>query len=467
MTVDAKQRHTFIFPDPEKEGRWKVCAEAAPDVFSANSTALAAALSNTAKEQAGEFGLSINETVAAIGRTQTVNTIRESMYRTCERFLSGATSRATLVVQAARDQRAMVALLAIEQLTGAQRTRTSIISGPAVAAAISNNERAVKLAERLDDQKGAAEETRNNAEAAFIKLDGGTEKPKSICGNGQLRPTISEGEAKVDGLEAAKKQQIISWVNCDIAKREYDRRESALVRAEAARQAALDASKMAGAAATSASGGVIQITGDPDSRPSGNDLASVAQTVQNIVNYEPIDETLMFCLGQFDEMKNGTERYKPLEDVLIPTCAAILQVKGAADIMRSNPKLTEQQVFSFLGVKGIARQENRLGIDGGGSPEVSVSEGQVDCENPRSIQIKFVCALHKKIGLTDRQNLVSRMEQFIFDAGLPMPPDLPVVCKEVSSCRKFAEEQNYYFAYGLMESEISELSEHLSKWKTP
>lgn len=61
--------------------------------------------------------VAIAEAASTTERIQTINLLRESMYRTCERYLSGAINHESFVVQAGRDWRAMLAILAIEQLT--------------------------------------------------------------------------------------------------------------------------------------------------------------------------------------------------------------------------------------------------------------------------------------------------------------------------------------------------------------
>jgi hypothetical protein len=75
----------------------------------------------------------MSENASSIERSQTVNILRESMYRTCERYLSGAISKEEFIVQAARDQRTMVQVLAIEQLTGAARAQATALTTTAKA----------------------------------------------------------------------------------------------------------------------------------------------------------------------------------------------------------------------------------------------------------------------------------------------------------------------------------------------
>ena len=90
LTVDAKQRH-LVTRLSNKHLRY--CAEAAPDAFSAYAASLGADLALDGKSNNAKAALAAAETAATIERTQTVNVLRELMYRTCERYLSGALNR--------------------------------------------------------------------------------------------------------------------------------------------------------------------------------------------------------------------------------------------------------------------------------------------------------------------------------------------------------------------------------------
>jgi len=152
ISLDAKQRAVLTSERPdtrvvrradgtrEKEfvATYRVfCTEPSPDVFSVLSQALSAsgslgrdAASANAAVQAA-FGST--ETGSTIPRTQTINMLRELMYRTCERYISGALDELQFPVQAVRDQHLMVSILAIEQLTGVVTPPTVMLTGTANA----------------------------------------------------------------------------------------------------------------------------------------------------------------------------------------------------------------------------------------------------------------------------------------------------------------------------------------------
>ncbi|RYE00645.1 MAG: hypothetical protein EOP61_13405, partial [Sphingomonadales bacterium] len=133
ITVDARQRlilsqwdpyETSAAPGEVKPVFRRYCAEPSPDMFTVLGVAASGSgtlgLDSDAKtlNAALQAAFSSSETGTTIPRTQTINMLREMMFRTCERYLSGAISKAQFQTIAARDQRIMVSILAIEQLTG-------------------------------------------------------------------------------------------------------------------------------------------------------------------------------------------------------------------------------------------------------------------------------------------------------------------------------------------------------------
>lgn len=169
--TDAKQRAILSqryaqYSGDGKERYWfyRYCSEPPPDTFSVLGIAAAAALDTKVEPGKDKItlglkgALSIAETGSTIERTQTINLLRESMFRTCERFLNGALNETQFVAQAARDQRAMVAILAIEQLTGVVRPQPTVLFAGGNAS----------IQEDLKDIIKELETARKEAEAARI-----------------------------------------------------------------------------------------------------------------------------------------------------------------------------------------------------------------------------------------------------------------------------------------------------------
>ena len=109
--------------------------------------------------------MSIAQSAATAERTQTINLLRESMFRTCERYMNGAIDRTSFVVQAGRDWRAMIAILAIEQLTQVQRPLSTTISAAGTSATVIGGEDAQRELEAAQAQLATANDHLREARA--------------------------------------------------------------------------------------------------------------------------------------------------------------------------------------------------------------------------------------------------------------------------------------------------------------
>ena len=143
----------------------RFCAEPFPDIFTVVSSSLSAGVgagANVDKEKqnaqanaVATIAAALKESGTAIERSQTVNLLGMSLYRTCERYMNGAITDEELKIQASRDQQAMISILAIEQLTSLARpapTKIILDGGLAEASAIVNQDNATSK-KVLDDAK--------------------------------------------------------------------------------------------------------------------------------------------------------------------------------------------------------------------------------------------------------------------------------------------------------------------------
>ncbi|WP_156361708.1 hypothetical protein [Sphingomonas sp. Leaf343] len=293
VTTDAYQRSVFFVPD-EKDKEIRVCAEAAPDTFSVLSASIAAKLD--VKTQQGELAAGLAQSAATIERTQTINLLRESLYRTCERYLSGAISKSTLVVQAARDQRTMLAVLAIEQLTRVTRPASTIISGGATGAAVSNVA-AIELATAFRKDRDAARQVVTAAEVKLKVAEAAFAKPNGA-------KCVGENPMPDGGNEAA-------WSDCKSAEGEAAVAKANLATQETRLGQALAIGGAAGGTTAA------QSRDGPSDPGGGGDVASaaaatgaIAQAIQHIVTVPAIDETLLFCIGYLEKQPNDEKTLK-------------------------------------------------------------------------------------------------------------------------------------------------------------
>jgi hypothetical protein len=288
LTVDAKQRHLIVAPDRNEANLgnyyWRTCAEASPDVFSALSTSAAADLgfgrSGTQTDAQAKAALAIAEAAGTIERTQTINLLRESMYRTCERYLSGAIDKTAFAVQAGRDWRAMIAILAIEQLTRVARPPSTVIAAGSTSAAVQSESDAVRQLIIAQGAEQEAQTAKQNAENDLSSSDCGTltDENKAIC----------DQKKKVSADSAAALAQATH------------RRETWEAIAKTYGQGT--GSTASTGAGTSNAGGFAT----PPSAPS--DMAAVSATVGSIVRQAfGTDETQLFCIQAINEYRYSAD----------------------------------------------------------------------------------------------------------------------------------------------------------------
>lgn len=354
ITVDAKQRHLLIMPefDTEAHTRWRVCAEAAPDVFSA----FAASGGAKGDKSGGEVSFASAETAASIERTQTINLLRESFYRTCERYASGAINRTQFIIQAARDQRSMVAVLSVEQLTGAVRPRSTIISGPGTAASTISGADAAALVDdynkRLKTAEGAQESAKKAVDSA--KKDGG------VCADGEKKD------------EAACTALNLTW---DQSKKDVTSATDALNNAIKLSEKLITATASSSNTGTNEAGRGVNL-----SQINESNLTAVAHAVVKINEISAINEPLMFCIGYLSDQ---TKAQITLNNPIIKTCLDLIVAKQNAD-------------QKFLGLPGFDPINVKIGEDAAVAAlkneqklEIKQKIESLVCGNPKTDNIKF------------------------------------------------------------------------------
>lgn len=228
VSIDAKQRGVFTTPE---NSALRFCAEPPPDVFSALAASLSADASlvkGTAPSTAARVAMALSENASTIERTQTVNVLREAMYRNCERYLSGAISKDEFIVQGARDHQLIIQVMAIEQLTGAAKAQATALTTTAKAAGAGVTEKALELlggAKKDLDAKTKAAETLTAESAAL--------PPAGTCPVEALNPasppagvTADQAKAKNEkcaALADAKKKLVESQAYYDTVRQALQR----------------------------------------------------------------------------------------------------------------------------------------------------------------------------------------------------------------------------------------------------
>jgi|JI8StandDraft_2_1071088.scaffolds.fasta_scaffold05704_5 hypothetical protein len=355
-TVDAKQRHLLMVPDGPvtttrtirtEDGRWeeqitqspggggmRVCAEAAPDVFSAMAASGTLDLSAGAKSPSGGAnigaGFAASETAAAIRRTQTVNLARESFYRTCERYLSGAIGKTAFGVQAARDFRQAIALLAIEQLTGVLQGPSTIISAGSTNAAQTDPEEYYRQLEASSTKLAEAKAKLESAKAAAD-----SEKAPCKAVDGEKTEDKKTREADCTAKTAAMKAA-----------------ETALKGVQTNQEALLAMGKNGAPMGGITAGTVMgNVTADGGTQAVPNHAAHIAVAVENIArDAMKTDETLMFCLqalaGTDSTFSSATRERVAGTPSVNDTCIDFIKTRVTADALAAS-QMAQRRVADF------------------------------------------------------------------------------------------------------------------------
>jgi hypothetical protein len=159
LSIDAKQRVVLFTQRPSaaetttvlmadgttqktvkknESGYAVTCAEPSPDALSALSTSVGAGVQDP--KVAVNLATAVSESAASIGlRTQSIQLLRDGMYRLCEGYAAGAIDGEEFNRQQRRYQNLMLSLLAIEQLTGAVVARQVGLGDGSAGASVGEN----------------------------------------------------------------------------------------------------------------------------------------------------------------------------------------------------------------------------------------------------------------------------------------------------------------------------------------
>jgi len=292
--VDAKQR-AILAAAPQSGtsvDMVRFCAEPSPDVFAVIAQALSGGGSFGQSGDPKTIQVALNaafsssEQGSTIPRTQTTNTLREVMYRTCERYLSGGISDVELSLQAVRDQRMIVSILAIEGLTGAVTPKPVVIGASANG---SSGASAADAAIRLDDQNKLAQkktDTLAKKQAAFDELNGAAKDCDAIA--------KAVEDKKEEGLSQPLKDK---RPKCDAASTELSVAKKEKADADAHYKALAGIASSGGIAVTVGGSVMVPVAGGGLDGGQSSAIAQVASTVKDIVDGTfNQDEFLFLCL---------------------------------------------------------------------------------------------------------------------------------------------------------------------------
>jgi hypothetical protein len=344
IAVDAKQR--FLLSNvisktgeatpgtsmtPEKFRRY--CAEPSPDVFSVLSQAASGSGSfgQTADPKSINIALqaafSSSETGATISRTQTINMLKEMMYRTCERYLNGQISDFEYPIIAARDQRIMTSILAIEQLTGAVLPKPVVIAATGSASTGQLTNDAILSLDNANKKLGEKKNAFETAQKEFIEID----KPEGSC---ETLLAKKEDEVTTEGDKVKLKK-------CNEKKGNIEKAEKELKEAKVHYDAIASLAGKPGVSSTTTSS--ILLSSSPTTeidkqieQVRSQTIQDLAEVVENIVSmsFKQEDETSFFCYRVLDKkggkvLSEDKNSDKGLSDACIDYLLAKVQNESA------------------------------------------------------------------------------------------------------------------------------------------
>ncbi len=206
--IDAKQRAVLSNRRPDKDIR-VVCAEPAPDALSAIAAQAGVSVSDISNAVSAEGGAS--EAAANIGlRTQTIQTLRDGFYRVCEAYMNGL-SEEQYSIMLRRFQTNMIALLAIEQLTGSVKGGDAVVSASAGSGMNYREQYLQRAAMASSEQTRLSSEIEHTNEEITILEDvnaqcyGGVEEPGCSASDVERRSReITDLRAQRRSMERAQ-----------------------------------------------------------------------------------------------------------------------------------------------------------------------------------------------------------------------------------------------------------------------
>jgi hypothetical protein len=186
--LDTQQRLVYA-----KAGH--LCAEPSPDAVQSVSSSFGGGVA-APREGSSAIANALQQSVGSIGlRTQSITLMRDQLYRVCEAAYNKSLTPLDVVQLLERSQDLTLAVLSIEQLTGAVAAKQITITGGAhstSSAEISNTQAALDHAKEIEAEK---KKTLEDATTKLTKDNDALKVAKAIA------PATAESTAQIASLE--------------------------------------------------------------------------------------------------------------------------------------------------------------------------------------------------------------------------------------------------------------------------
>jgi hypothetical protein len=339
LFIDAKQRAVITNVSEETtttaEGKTvtkaslrRYCAEPSPDALSAFAASMGLNLSVPTKGDLG-YSQAFTEGAASIGlRTQSIQILRDITYRDCEAFINGGLTKFGLETLQRRFQSTLVAVLAIEQLTGVVKTPAIVLSGQANGIDANALAAAIKLVDEKEAVAKATQTTQETADTVAAAAQADFDKFKTDNPTVKDEPNATDESGK--NYQKLKKAATDASDKAKLAKAENTKRQADLTDAKALRLAA----------ATAGKSGSINAIIEADPAQKSLDVVSVSTAVSKIVedtlNLGFGREVCTTIFGQIASVDAGDLTHVPMSKI-VDSCIKnleqnILTAKAQSDL---------------------------------------------------------------------------------------------------------------------------------------
>jgi predicted nucleic acid-binding Zn-ribbon protein len=319
VSMDVKQRVIFsqkrivkgINNAPDKVEKMVVCAEPSPDALTV--LGVSGNLNLTDGDKAAGAAAGLAESGAFVGlRTQSIQLLRDAMYRLCEGYASGAVGESDFAAMQRRYQSTMMGLIAIEQLTRPVVAGQALLTSAAGAqSGASAGDAAVdKAQQRIDAAKAALLTTQGELDKAQTRAEKAqsmrAEITDKIAAERKKKPEDQDAAALTalkDQLSTAMKEVEDSRLALADARRRNEASEEAVRSANGALRAA-----EARVSASASAGGSLSAVAASAAQSAEHLTKGVVQIVQEINTSYTKDA----CLALLSDLVKTPETLKAL-----------------------------------------------------------------------------------------------------------------------------------------------------------
>ena len=229
LPTPATKDHPAMLGKPKEIEKFqRYCSEPSPDVFSAlgqgfsGGGSFGQAADPKSMNIALQAAFSSSETGSIISHTQTINMLKEMMYRTCERFLNGQIGAFEYPIIAARDQRIMTSILAIEQLTGTVLPKPVVIAATGSASTGQSTNDAILSLDNANKDIAKKKNAFETAQKEFVAIDNPEGSCETLMAKKEDEVTIEEDKAKLKKCKEKQGGLTIAKEDFKNAKNHYD-----------------------------------------------------------------------------------------------------------------------------------------------------------------------------------------------------------------------------------------------------